>query len=89
MNLHHRIEEFEELIELTSNQVNIPSGAVRKDYFITIILKNLAESEYLEHVVFKGGTSLSKCYPGSIDVVIRINCKIKYNLSLSKSGMIC
>jgi len=67
MNLHHRIEEFEELIELTSNQVNIPSGAVRKDYFITIILKNLAESEYLEHVVFKGGTSLSKCYPGSID----------------------
>lgn len=65
--LPYRIEEFEELIELTSNQVNIPSSAVRKDYFITIILKNLAESEYLEHVVFKGGTSLSKCYPGSID----------------------
>ena len=67
MKLHYKIEEFEELIELTSNRVNIPVGAVRKDYFITIILKNLSESEYLEHVVFKGGTSLSKCYPGSID----------------------
>lgn len=67
MNLHYKIEEFEELIELTSNYINIPVAAVRKDYFITLILRNLAESEYLECVVFKGGTSLSKCYPGSIE----------------------
>lgn len=67
MILHLKKEEFEELIELTSNQINIPTEAVRKDYFITMILKNLADSEFVNDVVFKGGTSLSKCYPGSIE----------------------
>ena len=32
-----------------------------------LLLKNLADSEYADKYVFKGGTSLSKCYPGSID----------------------
>ena len=32
-----------------------------------LLLKNLADSEYAEKCVFKGGTSLSKCYPGSIE----------------------
>ena len=31
------------------------------------MLKALADSPYAEQCVFKGGTSLSKCYPGSID----------------------
>lgn len=67
MNLHNNAEIFEELIELAAKQYNLPSSAVRKDYFITLILSNLQNSPYLEHVVFKGGTSLSKCYPGSIE----------------------
>lgn len=67
MKLHHRKDELEELIELTSNKTNIPTSAIRKDYYITIILENLAKSDYVEYVVFKGGTSLSKCYPGSIN----------------------
>ena len=67
MNLHNKTNEFEELIELTSEYVNVPSAAVRKDYFITLILKKLSESDFLGSVVFKGGTSLSKCYPESID----------------------
>ena len=46
---------------------NIPSSAVRKDYFITLILQNLSNSIFLDNVVFKGGTSLSKCYPNSIN----------------------
>lgn len=40
---------------------------MRKDYFITLILRHLADGSYLEDVVFKGGTSLSKCYPNSIE----------------------
>jgi len=67
MNLHHSEDEFEELIELASQTFNIPSNAVRKDYFITLILKNLESSIFSENVVFKGGTSLSKCYPNSIE----------------------
>ena len=32
-----------------------------------MLLKNLENSEYADKCVFKGGTSLSKCYPGSIE----------------------
>jgi len=67
MNLHDNPELFEELIQLAAKQNNLPSDAVRKDYFITLILSNLQNSPYLEHVIFKGGTSLSKCYSGSIE----------------------
>jgi predicted nucleotidyltransferase component of viral defense system len=66
MKLHHSEETFQELVELTAKQYNLPSSAVRKDYIITLILSPLEDSPYLEQVVFKGGTSLSKCYPGSI-----------------------
>ncbi len=67
MQLHLNNLEFEELIELTSQKITIPSSAVRKDYFITMILEKLSDSDFLEMVVFKGGTSLSKCYPKSIE----------------------
>ncbi len=67
MRLHLNPSEFAELIELTSQKRQIPSVAVRKDYFITMVLKNLSECEFAERVVFKGGTSLSKCYPNSIE----------------------
>ena len=67
MILHHKKEEFEELVRLTSEHIQIPIEAVQKDYFITMVLNNLSNSEYVNEVVFKGGTSLSKCYPGSIE----------------------
>lgn len=54
MELHLNNLEFEELIELTSQKINIPSSAVRKDYFITIILKKLSDSDFIDRVVFKG-----------------------------------
>lgn len=67
MRLHNDEEVFQELIELAARKYNLPSDAVRKDYFITLILRNLSQSDYLDKVVFKGGTSLSKCYPNSIE----------------------
>lgn len=39
MNLHLNLGAFEDLIILTSRYKNIPEDAVRKDYFITILLK--------------------------------------------------
>jgi predicted nucleotidyltransferase component of viral defense system len=66
MQLYHSEETFQELVELTAKQYNLPSNAVRKDYVITLILSHLEDSPYLEQVVFKGGTSLSKCYSDSI-----------------------
>lgn len=60
MNLHHDREAFEELIVGAANELAIPTNVIEKDYFVTITLKAL--SEKLEDMVFKGGTSLTKCY---------------------------
>ena len=65
MNLHKHIEEFEELIAISADYIGVPADAVRRDYYIVQMMQNLQNSEYAEACVFKGGTSLSKCYPGS------------------------
>lgn len=67
MKLHHFPEEFQQLITVVSNDKHISESAVERDYYIVMMLKALADSPYAEQCVFKGGTSLSKCYPGSID----------------------
>lgn len=67
MNLHKHRQEFEDLITIVANYIGIPIDAVRRDYYIVLIMQNLQNSEYAEKCVFKGGTSLSKCYPGSIN----------------------
>jgi len=67
MLLHHDEENFAGLITLTAGYIGIPESAVRRDYYIVLLLKNLQDSEYAGNCVFKGGTSLSKCYPNSIN----------------------
>lgn len=60
MNLHHNKEAFEELIVGAANELAIPTNVIEKDYYVTITLKAL--SKKLKDMVFKGGTSLTKCY---------------------------
>ena len=67
MNLHLHSKEFKELISIVANKMNLPESAIERDYYIVILLYNLSNSEYASQCVFKGGTSLSKCYPGSIE----------------------
>ncbi|MGI6096076.1 MAG: nucleotidyl transferase AbiEii/AbiGii toxin family protein [Lachnospiraceae bacterium] len=67
MNLHENKGEFEQLIVLAAKHIGIPDDAVRRDYYIVKMTQNLQNSEYADMCVFKGGTSLSKCYPGSIN----------------------
>ena len=67
MNLHLHSNEFKELISIVANKMNLPESAIERDYYIVILLYNLSNSEYASQCVFKGGTSLSKCYPGSIE----------------------
>ena len=67
MKLHESKKEFNELTQLTSVYKGIPEIAIKKDYLICMILEKLSCCENVGHCVFKGGTSLSKCYPGSID----------------------
>ena len=67
MKLHEYPNEFGMLITLVAEYMHLPESAIERDYYIVMLLRNLANSEFAEQCVFKGGTSLSKCYPGSIE----------------------
>jgi len=61
MNLHNDIERFKDIIELTGEAMShIGVAKIEKDYYLTLFLKELIQVQ--EGIVFKGGTSLSKCY---------------------------
>ena len=58
--LHNEKEVFEQLILRTSDYLGIKAEIVEKDYFVTIFLRELVK--VMPEIIFKGGTSLSKCY---------------------------
>ncbi len=60
MKLHTNKEALKSAIQVTSNNTNIAPNFIEKDYWISLVLKRLSESIYVDSVVFKGGTSLSK-----------------------------
>ncbi len=62
MILHKDNNSFKAAIQATSEKFEILPVFIEKDYWITLVLKRLAESKFNEDVVFKGGTSLSKGY---------------------------
>lgn len=62
MNLHAQPKDFIALIRFTAAHFNITPAFVEKDYWITLALRRLSDSAYVENAVFKGGTSLSKGY---------------------------
>lgn len=87
MNLHNHKKDFNELISIVAAFKNLPESAIERDYFIVLLLNNLANSEYVNQCVFKGGTSLSKCYPNSIE---RFSEDIDLTfLGMEKSDKVC
>lgn len=62
MILHKSPQEFKDAIEAAAQHLGMRPVFVEKDYWVCYVLKNLANSEYVDRVVFKGGTSLSKAY---------------------------
>ena len=58
--LHEEKETFFTAINIAAEKYNMLPIVVEKDYYVTMILRGL--SSRLDYVVFKGGTSLSKCY---------------------------
>lgn len=60
MNLHQDNDAFEELVTATSLELHIPPNIVEKDYYVTLALRELSAN--IKGMVFKGGTSLTKCY---------------------------
>jgi hypothetical protein len=62
MNLHLDKDNFEGAIVATAEYLKIPEIFIEKDYWVTYALHQLFHSEVKDLIVFKGGTSLSKCY---------------------------
>lgn len=78
MNLHKEIEIFNQAISMTSKHYNISPAIVEKDYYVTLFLSKLVED--VPGLIFKGGTSLSKCFKlidrFSEDIDITLDSKI-------------
>ena len=60
MLLHNDKELFREVVISTAETLGLVVPIVEKDYYVTMILNKL--SMECPECVFKGGTSLSKCY---------------------------
>ena len=58
--LHNDRETFEQIILKTANDTGIEPSIIEKDYYVTLFLKKIIELQ--PNIIFKGGTSLSKCY---------------------------
>ena len=58
MYLHNDKNTFSKILENVGKASNIQVDLVEKDYYVTLILKELAAAS--DKIVFKGGTSLSK-----------------------------
>lgn len=62
MLLHKNKEVFKELITATASNLGLEYFQVEKDYYVSLFLKELTKHKPSITIVFKGGTSLSKCY---------------------------
>lgn len=76
--LHEDREEFTNAINLASEYFRVLPIVAEKDYYVTMILRALSQSQ--DFIVFKGGTSLSKCHKiikrFSEDIDITIDSKL-------------
>ena len=51
-----------EILRDASERLNLPAYAVEKDWWVVQTLSILFETDLKDHMVFKGGTSLSKAW---------------------------
>lgn len=76
MHLHSDKDVFKELVSATAGEFNFEEFQIEKDYYVSLLLKKLVEVS--PDIVFKGGTSLSKCY----DVIHRFSEDIDINVKI-------
>ena len=100
--LHNNRELFEQAVLKTAEYLKIDAGIVEKDYYVTLILKEISLA--VPDLVFKGGTSLSKChkvinrFSEDIDLTVEYETKpsegkrrsLKKNIvdTIEKSGLV-
>lgn len=77
--MHNEKEFFNDIILAASRSLGINSAIIEKDYYVTLLLKNIIERN--SDIIFKGGTSLSKCYK----VINRFSEDIDLGLNVNKA----
>lgn len=60
----------------------LPASAIEKDWWVTLVLNIIFTSSEAEHIVFKGGTSLSKAY----DLIARFSEDIDLAINRERLG---
>ena len=58
--LHNNKGLFEQVILRTADDLGINPAIIEKDYYVTLFLKEIVK--VYPDIIFKGGTSLSKCH---------------------------
>ncbi len=58
--LHNDPSLFEQVILRVSEDTGIEASIIEKDYYVTLFLQRIVAQQ--PNIIFKGGTSLSKCY---------------------------
>lgn len=79
MNLHEDREQFDQIIQYAAREMSIDPAIIEKDYYVTMTLKRIAEKQ--PNIIFKGGTSLSKCYK----LIKRFSEDIDLNIDTDKA----
>ena len=89
--LHDDKAQFQEAIAIAYEQTGIMSQVIEKDYYVTMILRML--SERVSNIVFKGGTSLSKCHKVikrfSEDIDITIDTVLSQDQKKKSNRLLC
>lgn len=78
MQFHLKKNDFKKFIENISNRANIDVDVIEKDYYVCLVLKELAQKQEYLKAYFKGGTVVYKIldtmnrFSEDIDLTVKV-----------------
>lgn len=91
MNLHLDKAAFQLVVDEISKKCSVRRDVLEKDYYVTLLLKELSEREHQAYAYFKGGTALYKALKSirrfSEDIDLRCISKIVLRRVRRKNGL--
>ena len=83
-NFHHKNKQFIESVRQTSFDSGFSESLVEKDYYCSLVLKEIFQSKDCD-LVFKGGTLLNKCHAGFYRLSEDLDFSISADPNLSRN----
>lgn len=77
--LHNNKELFSDILEACYTDTGISRAIIEKDYYVTLLLQKIVEK--CPEIIFKGGTSISKCHK----VISRFSEDLDLGLNIDKA----